>query len=87
MNLFKSNTCLAVFLLFVKRIEHVFDVFHKTDTLSARGGIEIICAITPFVIPGLKRATFISNTCHIWERVVFEGFDFPYLEESSISRA
>ena len=32
-----------------------------------------------------KRALFISNTCHIWERVVFQGFYFPYLKESSIS--
>jgi len=24
----------------------------------------------------LKRAVFVSNTCHIWERVVFQGFDF-----------
>ena len=27
----------------------------------------------------LKRAAFISNTCHIWERVVFQGFDFPFI--------
>ena len=33
----------------------------------------------------LKRALFISNRCHIWEKVVFQGFDFSYLEESSIS--
>ena len=31
----------------------------------------------------LKRAVFILNTCHIWERVVFQGFDFPYLEKSN----
>ena len=35
----------------------------------------------------LKRTVFILNTCHIWKRVVFQGFDFQYLEKSSISRA
>ena len=35
----------------------------------------------------LKRVVLNSNSCHIWERVVFQGLDFPYLGESSISGA
>ena len=33
----------------------------------------------------LKQAVFFSNTCHIWKRVVFQGLDFPYLEDSGIN--
>ena len=32
----------------------------------------------------LKRALFISNTCQVWKKVVFQEFGLPYLEESGI---
>ena len=64
------------------------DVFGILSTGFGKSIIFLIIQAEKFLnADWLKRAVFISNTCHIWERVVFQRFDFPYLEESSISRA